>query len=260
MPEDSAVAPEPYLSVVIPAYNEERRLPKTLERVLAYLKALDQPGEVVVVDDGSTDQTVAVVSELAAHQSRVRLLAEPHRGKGAAVRAGMLAARGAIVLFSDADLATPIGEAARLCAAIDQGFDVAIGSREGAGARRYGEPAFRHIMGRVFNYVVRLLAVGGINDTQCGFKAFRREAAHAICRRLSLYGPDAPVVQGAMVTAFDVEVIFLARRLGLRLVEVPIEWHYGRESKVDPLRDSWRNFRDVVRVRLNAWRGRYERD
>jgi len=246
------------LSVVIPAYNEERRLPKTLERITAYLQEQDYPAEIIVVDDGSEDDTVSIVERFIADHPNMSLIKNDHRGKGYAVRTGMLRARGQYVLFSDADLSTPIEEVARLLPWFDEGYDVVIGSREGPGAKRYGEPPYRHLMGRVFNLIVRLLAVRGIRDTQCGFKCFRRDVARDLFSRVRLYGPEAGTVADSMVTAFDVEVLFLAQKIGYGIKEVPVEWHYFAESKVNPIKDSIRNFRDVCRVRLNDLRGVYD--
>jgi hypothetical protein len=134
---------------------------------------------------------------------------------------------------------------------------VAIASREGLGARRYNEPAYRHLMGRAFNLIVRSVAVRGIQDTQCGFKAFRRKAAKDLFRNMQLYGDGTGAVRGAVVTAFDVEILFLAQKWGYAIAEVPVQWHYGADSKVNPLKDSWRNLRDVLRVRWNDLCGRY---
>jgi glycosyltransferase involved in cell wall biosynthesis len=245
----------PYLSVVIPAYNEAARLPETVRSVLAWLDAQPYAAEIIVVDDGSTDET-ATVAEGLLDRACGRVLREPHRGKGATVRVGMLAARGAVVLFTDADLAVPIEETVRLLAAMN-GAGVIIGSREGEGATREGEPMLRHLMGRVFNRLVQWLAVPGINDTQCGFKLFRADAVRAIIPRLRLYGPDAPQVHGARVTGFDVEVLVIARRQGFTIREEPVRWRYGTNSKVRPLADTFWNLRDILRVRLNDWRGYY---
>lgn len=253
------VPPEPVsLSVVVPAYNEERRLPETLGQILRFLAQQPYPSEVIVADDGSRDGTAALVERLRAQHPSLRILRLDHRGKGYAVRKGVLAARGAFVLFSDADLAVPIDEWAKFERTFAEGADVVIGSREGLGARRQDEPRYRHLMGRVFNLIVRLVAVGGIQDTQCGFKAFRHAVAQDIFGRVQLYGDDAPPVRGAAVTAFDVEVLFLARRRGYRIREAPVLWRYGSETKVDPLRDSLRNLRDVLAVRWNALRGAYQ--
>lgn len=246
----------PYLSIVIPAYNEAARLPDTLRSILTFLDGQPYRAEIVVVDDGSTDGTAEIADQLLPADCG-RVVREPHRGKGAAVRVGMLGARGACVLFTDADLAVPIEETARLLQSLGDDCGVVIGSREGVGASREGEPAFRHIMGRVFNWIVQLVAVPGINDTQCGFKLFRADAVRAILPRLRLYGADAPEVHGARVTGFDVEVLVIARRQGFRVCEEPVRWRYGEQSKVRPLADTFWNVRDVLRVRLNDWRGYY---
>lgn len=248
----------PLLSVVVPAYNEERRLPATLHTILAYLNQQPYPTELIIADDGSTDETAAIVDRLLDRHPNLHLLRLDHRGKGYAVRAGALSARGDHVLLCDADLAVPIEEWERLFRAIEAGADIAIGSREGVGARRVGEPWYRHVMGRVFNMIVRVVAVGSFQDTQCGFKVLRRAAAEDLFRRVQIYGDDAPRVQGAAVTAYDVELLFLAVRRGYRVVEVPVPWHYGEETKVNPLRDSWRNLRDVLAVRWFALLGRYK--
>ncbi|MEA3344874.1 MAG: dolichyl-phosphate beta-glucosyltransferase [Chloroflexota bacterium] len=249
---------KPYLSIVVPAYNEERRLPATLARILCYLDEQPYKGEIIVVDDGSEDDTVEAAKRLMSRHPNLRLIENDHRGKGYAVRTGMLAAQGQVALFTDADLAVPIEETARLLAQLEEGYDIAIGSREGLGARRYGEPWYRHLMGRGFNLLVRAIAIGQFKDTQCGFKCFRGEAAHDLFSRLQLYGDQAHPIERAATTAFDVEVLFLALKRGYRVAEVPVEWHYGLRSKVHPISDSIHMFRDVLAVRLNDWRGLYE--
>lgn len=246
------------LSVVVPAYNEERRLPETMRQILTYLERQPYASEVIVADDGSTDRTAALVEQVSAQHPNVRLLKLDHRGKGFAVRAGALAARGAYVLLCDADMAVPIEEWERLLEAMQRGYPVAIGSREGMGAQREGEPWYRHVMGRVFNLIIRIVAVGGIQDTQCGFKAMARPVAEDLFRRVRIYGEDAPIVQGAAVTAYDVELLYLAIKRGYRVAEIPMPWRYGEETKVNALRDSWRNLGDTLRVRWNAIRGVYK--
>ena len=263
----SAAAPTgPLLSVVIPAYNEAPRLPATLPQVVGYLSGAPYTWELLLVDDGSGDATLALLTATADEHARaggqgtIRVLAEPHRGKAAAVRAGVLAARGEAILFADADLSTPLNTVEAMLPLLKgQGgnADLVIGSREGIGARRHDEPYYRHLMGRVFNTLVRLLAVPGIHDTQCGFKLFTRAAGHDLFRRLRLYGDDAPVVRGPLVTGFDVELLFLARQRGYRIVEQPVQWHHVPTSNVDPLRDAYRMLRDVIRVRLNHLKGAY---
>jgi len=236
----------PFLSIVIPAYNEAERLPATLTQLGTFLRGEGYPAEIVVVDDGSTDGTPEAVRE-GAPGPPVRLIEAPHAGKGAAVRRGMLAAGGQVRLMADADLSMPAHEIPKLLAALAGGADVALATREGAGARRVGEPYMRHLMGRVFNLLVRLLAVPGLHDTQCGFKAFNAASAEALFRRSTIDG-----------FGFDVEVLYLARQRGLRLAEVPIAWYYQPSSRVSPLRDTIRMVRDVLRVRWNDWRGRYQ--
>ena len=247
----------PFLSVVVPAYNEERRLPQTLQTIADYLARQSYASELIVVDDGSVDQTAQLVETFCATHPNVKLIRNDHRGKGYAVRTGMLAAKGHIVLFSDADLSTPIEEIAEMLPWFERGYGVVIGSREGKGARRIKEPFYRHLMGRAFNLIVRLLTVRGIDDTQCGFKAFRDDVARDVFSRMKLYGENAKRVTDAMVTGFDVEVLYLAQKAGIKIKEVPVEWRYGNETKVNPLKDSWRNFRDVVMVRWNDLRGKY---
>lgn len=246
-----------YLSVIVPAYNEEARLLSTLEKIVAYLKQQPFQAELLVVDDGSTDGTVAQAEMVADQHQQVRLIKNDHRGKAYTVRTGMLAGQGEFILFSDADLAVPIEELEKLLPYFEEGYDIVIASREGQGARRIGEPAYRHFMGRVFNLVIRIFTMGHFQDTQCGFKIFRKEVAQDLFNRVQLYGDDAAVLTEAAVTAFDVELLFLAVKFGYKVKEVPVKWIYGTETKVNPLVDSWRNFKDVLRVRLYDLAGRY---
>ena len=237
----------PRLSVVIPAYNEAERLPRTLARLNAYLEARGFPYEIVVVDDGSSDGTAERAR--AAGGSHVTVLRhEPNRGKGYAVRRGMLAAGGALRLMTDADLSTPIEELTRLEASLADGHDVAIGSRGVAGAIiEVHQPWYRESMGRLFNVLVRLLALPGLRDTQCGFKLFTAAAAE------SAFGPAC--LDGF---SFDVEVLYIARRRGLRIAEVPVTWRNDAGTRVSLVRGGLA-FLDVVRIRLNGWSGRYPR-
>ncbi|MEI8257194.1 MAG: dolichyl-phosphate beta-glucosyltransferase [Deltaproteobacteria bacterium] len=230
---------EPNLSIVIPAYNEAGRIGSTLTATRAYLDARVLVAEVLVVDDGSRDHTTQVVEEHMRRDARVRLIRlGRNQGKGAAVRRGMLDSHGARVLFMDADLATPLAELEKLERALDDGADVAIGSRAMRGSNiTVHQHFFRETMGKTFNLMVRALAVRGIHDTQCGFKLFTRNAADA------LFG-EASVDR----FAFDVEVLMLAEgRFNVR--EVPIEWHHVEESKVSPVRDSTRTAIDLLRMR-----------
>lgn len=252
---------QPFLSVVIPAYNEAVRLPATLTSVFTYLQQQPYSTETIVVDDGSTDDTATLAEQQAAthhtESDRVIVLRCDHRGKGFAVRSGVLAAQGQYILICDADLAVAIEDWEKLQHELLDGHDVAIGSREGVGAKRLGEPWYRHVMGRIFNFIVRTVAVKGIQDTQCGFKALTYEASRDLFHRMRIYGEEAKPVEGAAVTAYDVELLFLAIRCGYRIAEVPVHWRYGTETKVDPLKDSLRNLRDVFAVRMNEWKGVY---
>jgi len=235
----------PALSIVIPAYNEAERLPPTLARVREYLGGQGIDYEVVVADDGSTDATVARARETGG-PGVVVLTGGPNRGKGHAARRGMLAARGARRLMTDADLSTPIEELERLAVRMDEGFDVVIASRALPGARiEVHQSFFREVAGRFFNGLVRLLVVPGIEDTQCGFKLFTATAAEAA------FGPAR--LDGF---SFDVEALFIARKRGLRIAELPVRWRNDAASRVS----AWRGaaaFADLFRIRANEAVGRY---
>lgn len=249
----------PEISVIIPTYNEEKRgIKKNLAVVMDFLESESYDYELIVADDGSTDNTVGVAEEFARGKERVKILKLPHRGKGATVRDGMLEAEGKYLLFSDADLATPIEELKRLLNWVkDQGFDIAIASREGVGARRENEPYYRHFLGRGFNFLVKLITLRGIEDTQCGFKLFKAAVAKDILKRLKIYAPIDGEIKHPYLGAFDVEILFLAKKLGYKIKEVPVTWHYAETQKLDPLKDSLRMARDVLMVRLNDLRGFY---
>lgn len=238
----------PFLSIVVPAYNEERRLPQTLPRIVEFLEAQDYPSEVIVVDDGSGDTTASVVEGIAAEAPMVKLIRNEHRGKGYAVKTGVMAALGDHIFLCDADLSMPIEEVANFLPPALEEYDVAIGSREVEGARRYDEPGLRHLMGRVFNTLVRVLAVRGFQDTQAGFKCFTREAAREVFPYQTMDG-----------WGFDVEILFIAQKRGYRIVEVPINWYYMTNSRVSPVGDSIRMFREILQVRMNDCRGLYDR-
>jgi dolichyl-phosphate beta-glucosyltransferase len=234
------------LSIIVPAFNEARRLPATLDRLVAYAESRPFSTEVLVVDNASTDATNAVATEFASRCPVVRCLQEGVRGKGAAVRTGVMAASGEYILFSDADLAVPVEEADNFLPPRVPDCDIAIGSREAEGARRYGEPFRRHLMGRVFNLVVRGLLLPGLQDTQCGFKCFRRDVARDLFPAGTVYG-----------WSFDVEILYIAKLRGYRIAEVPVQWYYGEESKVRPVRDTWRMLNEISKIRKNGKRGLY---
>jgi dolichyl-phosphate beta-glucosyltransferase len=236
------------LSVIIPAYNEERRLPSYLARIVEYLEQRGILYEIIVVDDGSRDATAEIVAGWLPGDRRVRLIRLPrNRGKGHAVRTGMLQASGRLRLFTDADGATPIAELERLLKAIDAGADVAIASRAlPADDCMVHAHLHRKVLGRVFSFIVNMAAVKGIRDTQCGFKLFTADAANAVfpLQRIDDFG-------------FDVEVLFLCRQKGFSIAEVPVNWNDVPGSKVGMIRDSARMFVDIFRIRINDLLGAY---
>jgi dolichyl-phosphate beta-glucosyltransferase len=238
----------PYLSIVIPAYNEEIRLPESLPAVIAFAEAQPEPVEIVVIDNNSTDQTNAIAESFAADHPCMRVLFEGTQGKGAAIRTGMLAARGQYRFICDADLSMPIEETVKFLPPQCTDFDIAIGSREAPGAVRYDEPEHRHLMGRVFNLIVRWFAVPGFQDTQCGFKMFTAAAAEDLFPLQTMDG-----------WSFDVEVLHAAQKRGWHIVEVPIHWYYKANTRIQPIKDSIDMFREVFKIRANSRRGLYDR-
>jgi dolichyl-phosphate beta-glucosyltransferase len=239
---------QPLASIIIPAWNEQRRMPACLHQLAAFVQVQPYGIEAIVVDDGSEDATTAVVEEFAQEHPFVSLIRNPHGGKGAAVKTGVARGQGRYLVISDTDLAVPIDELPKFLPPALGDYDVAIASREAKGARRINEPIYRHLMGRIYNLLVQLLAVPGIQDTQCGFKAFRREVAREVFRHQTIEG-----------WGFDVEILFIARRLGYAIVEVPVTWYYGQESKVKPVQDTVGMVRDLLQVRRNARLGLYDR-
>lgn len=239
----------PELSIVIPAYNEESRLPATLERVAAYLKNCRREAEVLVVDDGSKDRTAAVAESFQSKISALRVVSNGvNRGKGYSVRHGVQEARGRIVLFTDADLSAPIEEADKLIEALEK-YDLAIGSRAvDRSLITVHETPFRELAGIIFNKLVRIILWLPFVDTQCGFKAFRRERCAIVFEQQTIerFG-------------FDPELLYLARHHGLRAVEIPVRWGHSPATKVSILRDSLQMFLDIFKIRWNSLRGRYPR-
>lgn len=239
---------KPRLSIVIPAYNEERRLPGCLERLHDYVGGLDRDVEIVVAENGSDDRTPQIVEEYQRRMPCLRLVRVARAGKGGAVRAGMLAGSGDHLMFCDVDFSMPIEEIAKFMALLDVGAPIVIASRELATSQRFDEPARRHLMGRVFNRVVQAIVVHGIDDTQCGFKAFQRPVAR-----------DLFSLQRTIGFGFDVEILYLARKRGYRVQQLAIDWYYDADSRVRNGFDSVAMFGEVLRIRLYALLGAYRR-
>ncbi len=238
---------KPFLSIIVPAYNEQERLPGTLQRIDRWIATFGRAVELVVVENGSTDGTVEVVRRFQDGHDYVRLIADVPKGKGRAVREGMLAARGQFRFLCDADLSMPIDLVTRFLPPECEEADVAIGSREAPGARRLEEPGYRHLMGRVYNLLVKLIALPGLEDSQCGFKMFRARAAEDVFRASKLHG-----------WGFDPEVLYIARKRGYVIREVPIDWHFNDDSRVRPVHDTVAMVRELVSIRTNDWRGEYD--
>ena len=235
-----------YLSIIIPALNEGHRLPKTLDSIIGFLNRQAYESEIVIIDNASTDDTFQVAKSFSDKFENLKVISEQKRGKGFAVQTGMLAANGEYRFMCDSDLSMPIEELPKflppLCKA-----DVAIGSREAKGAIRINEPWQRHLIGRVFNILIKLLVFPGVSDTQCGFKVFRKDVVNEILAKQRVGG-----------WAFDVELLLLTKRAGFTLMEIPINWYYMTESKVKPIRDSVRMFRELLVIKRNVTNGLYD--
>ena len=237
----------PFLSIVIPAHNEESRLPDTLEQLIRFLGRQTFTSEIIVVENGSQDRTYTLAKEFADRHANLRVIQNDRRGKGLAIQRGVREARGEYIFMCDADLSMPVEEISKFLPPQLQGVDIAIGSREAPGAVRYNEPYYRHFTGRIFNTLIRLLVLPTLQDTQCGFKCIRADVSRDIFPYQTLTG-----------WAFDVELLYIARRHGYRIVEIPIDWYFNADSKISVLRDSLRMFLDLLLIRRNARRGVYD--
>jgi len=235
-------------SIIIPAYNEGARLDATLSKVLRYVAQQKWDAEVIVVNDGSQDNTIEIVRDHIQKNSTLHLIENPgNRGKGYSVRNGMMNALGEVLLFSDADLSSPIEEAPKLLAAIEQGADIAIGSRwMQSELQTQRQPLYRQLFGRIFNLMLRLILGLQFKDTQCGFKAFSRRAAQAIFsqQKIERWG-------------FDPELLYLAKKYGFKVVEVPVAWAHSAGTRISPLRDGTRMLVEMLKIRWNALTGKY---
>jgi dolichyl-phosphate beta-glucosyltransferase len=237
---------KPFLSIIIPAHNEQNRLPGTLEKIFHFLEQQSFPSEVIVVENGSTDHTHQVAQEFLKQHANLRVL-QSAKGKGSAVQHGVLAAQGEYRFMCDADLSMPVEEIVKFIPPKLQNFDIAIASREARGAVRFNEPSYRHWGGRGINFLIQALILPGLNDTQCGFKCFRGEVAEDLFRRQTMHG-----------WSFDIEVLYIARRHGYHIVEIPIHWYHFSDSKVSALRDAMRMISDIFLIHANARRGLYD--
>ncbi len=238
---------QPFLSIIIPAHNEAQRLPPSLMKIDSFLQQQPYPSEVLVVENGSSDETLSVAQSFLNQISNLRVFSEEARGKGLAVKRGMLEAKGAYRFLCDADLSMPIEQVNRFLPPEAPSCDVAIGSREVPGARRYQEPAYRHLIGRIFNAMVRWVVLPGLQDTQCGFKRFTAEVAETVFPLQTLEG-----------MSFDAEVLFIARKKGFKIEEIPIDWVFDPDSRVRLVKDSLRMGFDLLTIRWQALRGRYD--
>lgn len=239
----------PLLSIIIPAHNEETRLPTSLEKINTFLENQPFESEVLIVENGSQDRTFEIAQEFEHRYPYIRALSEKMAGKGLAVKRGMLEASGKYRFIADADLSMPIKELTLFLPPQAPEYDVAIASREAPGSERIGEPTYRHWIGRMFNLLVRLITLPGIQDTQCGFKCFRSELADELFHEQTLDG-----------WGFDVEILYIARKRGYNIIEIPIHWYFNPGSRVHILRDSIAMFLDLIRIRLNDLQGKYEAD
>jgi dolichyl-phosphate beta-glucosyltransferase len=237
-----------FLSIIIPAHNEENRLPNTLEQVFRFLEKQSFTSEVIIVENGSMDKTLQVAQTFAETHPSFRVI-QSERGKGTAVQHGMLEAQGEYLFMCDADLSMPVEEIIKFIPPAFEGSDIAIGSREAKGAVRYNEPPYRHLGGRGINFIIQLLILPGLNDTQCGFKCFRADVAKDIFQKQTMPG-----------WSFDIELLYIAHRRGYSVQEVPIHWYHFADSKVSALRDAIRMIQDIFRIHANAWRGMYDRN
>ncbi len=244
-----SVEKRPLLSIIMPAHNEEHRLPPSLTKIDAFLKTQPYEAEVIVVENGSHDKTADVARAFAADHPYVKLMVVDTRGKGLAVKAGMLAAHGDYRFICDVDLSMPIHEIIHFLPPYSDGFDISIGTREGKGAQRIKEPEYRHIMGRINNWIIKLTAIRGFEDTQCGFKMFNRRSAE-----------DLFTVQQMTGIGFDVEILFIAKRRGYKIREVPITWYFNADSRMKLVQDSLQLLREIWQIQRNWREGVYEQD
>ncbi len=238
-----------FLSIVIPAYNEEKRLLSTLDQICKYLSRQNYPYEVIVVDDGSTDNTLQIARDFANSNGHIVVLTNgQNMGKGCTVRNGMLSAKGEYVFFTDADLSTPIEELEKCLPYLINSYDVVIGSRSLPGSViLVHQPWYREKMGKIFNFMVNMMLLNGIIDTQCGFKGFKREVVQKVFGRCKING-----------FSFDVEALYLSRKFNYKIKEIPIRWRNSTLSKVNPVKHSIQMFKDLLNIKIKDFKGCYK--
>lgn len=245
-----------YLSIIMPSYNERKNIESgVLASVYEYLEKQTYTWELILSDDGSQDNTLEALREFAKGKERVRVLDNPHRGKGPTVISGLMESKGDWALFTDFDQATPISEIEKLLPLTKKGYQVVVGSREIAGAQRKKEPLHRHIMGKVFNLIVQSVALKGIHDTQCGFKLFSHEAIAKLCPKIAVY--QNVTRKDAFTGAFDVELLYLAHKYKYQIAEIPVHWRHIKTDRVSPIKDSMRMFLDLFKIRIADLQGKY---
>ncbi len=244
------MANSPYLSIIVPAYNEENRLPSAIRHIQDFLENEAYEAELIIVENGSSDKTYEIAKQFADMHNNIKVISLDQAGKGRAVKAGMLLATGEYRFLCDSDLSMPITELPRfLPSSTTDEIEIVIGSRETEGAKRFNEPDYRHIGGRFVNILIRLLAIPKIQDTQCGFKLFRAEVANDVFSKQTVMG-----------FGFDIEILFIALKRGYAIKELGIPWYYQDESKVSPLKDTIKMFFEIMQIRLNNLKGRYEKE
>jgi len=244
-------------SIVIPTYNEAGQITSTLTQIVNFMRNFSKEFEIIVVDDGSLDSTVQIISDYKKENKEVYLIKNPHMGKGPALSTGVKKAKGTYIYLCDTDLSGPITELKKLAVWMtDHDYDIVIASREGIGAERVGEPFYRHLMGRVFNTLVRLLLLPGIQDSQCGFKLLKRDVTKKLFSKFEMLGTKKEI-KAAYTGAWDVEILFMARLIGYTIKEVPIKWIFVKTTRVHPIRDSIKMVTEILHIKKKALMGKY---
>lgn len=246
------------ISVVIPVYNESDNIVNNLQIVYDFLQNHFNSFEILVIDDGSKDETAILVERFGKNIEQIKLIRNTHKGKGYAVWVGINNAKGEYICMCDADLATPIEELLFFIDFLEKSdFSIAIASRALKEASRIGEPFYRNLMGRVFNLLVQIIALPGVKDSQCGFKVFKQDVAKDIFKLLRIYGSNSKDISSSFFGAFDVEVLYIAKKRGFKFKEIPVKWQFVKTSRLNVLYNTFFMFKDVIRIKLNDWKGYY---